>query len=159
MKHLRYFFGLLAFASLTGCATLSQSDAYLLREHHVNPSLYERMSHKDFLSLSDIIELSQRQVPPAFIIHYLGSIGATYHLSSSEVVRLRKAGVNKDVVDYLLATGTAYAPRPYGYYARPVYPYASPYYAPYPYYGGYGYPTVIVGGGYYYGGGYGRHWR
>ena len=157
MKSLHYFFGLLALCIFTGCATLSQSDAYLLREHHVNPSLYERMSHKDFLSISDIIELSQRQVPPSFIIHYLGSIGAAYHLSSSEVVRLRKAGVNKDVVDYMLSTEAAYGPRPYGYYG-------SPYYAPYPYYGGYpyGYPTVIVGGGYYHGGyygGYGHHWH
>jgi len=161
MKYFHFIFAALAIGFFTGCATLSQSDSYLLQEHHVSPALYERMSHKDFLAFSDIIELSQRQLPPSFIIHYLWSIQAVYHLSGSDVSRLKKAGVSKEVIDYMLGTAAVYAPRGY-YYARP---YGDPYYAaPYPYgygYGGYGYgyPTVIVGGGYYGGGYYGRHWH
>ena len=157
MKYFHFFLAALAFGVFTGCATLSQSDSYLLQEHHVSPALYERMLHKDFLTYSDLIELSQRQVPSSFIIHYLWSIRAVYHLSGSDVARLKKAGVSKEVTDYLLESGAVYSPRPYGYYySRPVYPYGDPYYAPYPY-AGYGglYPTVVVGG--YYGGGYRDH--
>ena len=153
MKHL--ILAAIAICLFTGCATLSQSDSYLLQEHHVSPALYERMSHKDFLSLSDIIELSQKKVPSTFIIHYVWSIAAVYHLTGSDITRLKKAGVSKEVIDYLVGTAAAYGPRPYGYYySRPVY--ADPYYAPYPYYGYGAYPTVIIGGGYYGGGYYGH---
>lgn len=159
MKRLHLISAVIVFGLLTGCATLNQSDSYLLQEHHVSPALYDRMNYKEYLTLSDIIELSQRQLPPKFIVHYLWSTYGVYHLSIGDVSRLRKAGVGKEVIDYLKTTESMYAPRRYPYYPRPAYPY-DPYYDPYPYYPygyyGYGYPTVIVGGGY---GGYGHHWH
>lgn len=154
MKSLYLIFAALAFGLLTGCATLHEGDRYLLQEHHVSPSLYARMLHGEPLSLSDVIELSQRQVPPDFIVHYLWTSYAVYHLSSTDISNLRKAGVSKQVIDYMLASGPMYAPRPYSYYGAPGY------YAPYPYYPyGYGYPAVSFGVGYggWYGGGYGCH--
>jgi len=145
MKSLYLVFTVFAFGLLAGCATLHEGDRYLLQEHHVSPVVYNRMLHGERLSLSNIIELSQKQVPPQLIVHYIWKSYAVYHLSETDVSNLRKAGVSKEVIDFLLASGPMYAPRPY------------PYYGPYPYYPyGYGYPTVIYGGGY---GWYGRRWR
>ena len=134
--------GLLAFS---GCATLNPYDRGLLVQHHVSNSLYQRMLHGEPLALEDVIELSRRQLPAGFIIHYLSSTRSAYHLSSGDVARLRKAGVSKEVVDYLLDTPALYAPRPYYYPYPPYYPY-DPYY--------YGGSSVIVGGGYW----HRHHW-
>ena len=136
-----YLIATVALALFTGCTTLHEGDRYLLQDHHVSPALYDRMLHGEPLSLPDIVELSQKQVPPPFIVHYVWKTYAVYHLSGSDISYLHKAGVSQQVIDYLLASGPMFAPRPYPYYP-------APYYAPYPYYPyGYG-PTVIIGGGY-----------
>ena len=136
----------LGIALLSGCSTLSQYDQNMLAQHHVSPTLSQRMHYREPLSLSDIIELSQHRLPNGFIIHYLSSTGAVYDLRGSQSIRLRKAGVSAEVIDYLADSAPVYSVRR-SYYSD---------YAPYPYYSGIGYyggPTVIVGGGYYQGGG------
>ena len=139
-----------ALALLTGCATLNQNDRALLQQHKVSPALYTRMTHEEPLTLTDIMELSRCGLSPDFIIYYVSSNRIAYRLSSSDVSTLKKAGVDKRVIDYLLATRSMYAPSPY--YYGPRYYYGPSYYPPYPY----PYPGVVVGGGYYYGGPY-RH--
>ena len=95
---------LLALACLTGCVTLSQTDQDFLRRHGVSGPLYDRMLHRESLSLADIIELSEKKVSPTFLIQYLRSTVAVYRLGSDDVLLLRKAGVNRAVIDYLLET-------------------------------------------------------
>ena len=149
---------LLAMSFLTGCATLNQRDRNMLGQHQVSPDLYDRMLHKEPLALSDIIELTRKQLPPRFLIDYLDSTRAVYHLTRSDVLRLKKAGVNQDVIDYLLDTTPMYAPQPYYYYS-PVYdPWPGSYYYP-DYYYRRG-PTVIIhdpGWGFHGGGYWGHH--
>jgi len=149
-----FLIALLAMSLLTGCTTLNQRDRDMLGQHHVSPELYEQMLHKEPLALSDIIELSRKQLPPRFIIEYLDSTRASYHLKRSDVTRLKKAGVSQDVIDYLLESAPLYGPEPY-YYSPTFYDsWPSSYYYPeYYYYRG---PTVIIrepawsvhGGGY-----------
>jgi hypothetical protein len=93
------------------------------------------MLHQEPVDLADIVELSHGGLPPPFIIHYLRDTYFVYHLQTEDVLQLRKAGVSKDVIDYLLATPAMYAPGVpplypygpydygYGYYGAPVYPY------------------------------------
>ena len=147
MKFWNLLVAVFVFGFYTGCSTLHEGDRYLLQEHHVSPELYARMLHGEPLSIPDIIDLSRRQVPPPFIVHYIWKTYAVYHLSGSDIATLKKAEVSQQVIDYLLASAPLYAPRPYPYYPpAPV----APYYG-YPY--GYG-PNVIIGGGYGYRGGY-----
>ena len=155
MKNLAFLLLAIAgIAVLSGCSTLSQNDRTVLDQHHVSASLYERMSHRDPLEISDIIELSRRQVPNRFIVHYLDSTDTTFRLSKGEISQLRKAGVSSEVIDYLLDTAPVYSRRPSYYYS------AYPAYGPYPYYPGdyyYGGGTTVIFRG---GGGYShRGWR
>jgi len=156
------WFHLLAIAAaiglLAGCATLNQNDQALLQQHHVSPALYSRMVHEDPLALSDIVELTQRQLSPDFIVYYLSSTRAAYRLSQRDISNLRKAGVSKQVIDYLLSTPARYAPAPY-YYPAVNYYYGPGYYGGPGYYPGYAYPRVYIGGGYYGGGYYGGNYR
>ena len=149
MKLLYLLLAVIMIELFTGCATTNHRDNEMLIEHHVSPQLYSRMMHGQYLPLCDIIELSQRQVPPDFIVHYIWSTHGVYHLSKADVAFLQKNGVSKQVTDFLVATVSIYAPHPHPYW--PYDPYYYPYY-PYGYYGGG--PTVIIGGGY-----YGHHWH
>jgi hypothetical protein len=144
MKSLPLLSAVLVFGLVTGCSTLDKSDVLLLQQHHVSAALSERMIHGEYLDLGDIIELSHRHLPPNFIVHYLWSTYGVYKLSSADISRLQKAGVNKVVIDYLKATPTIFYPRLYpGYYPGPPY---DPFYYPYGYGYGYGVPVVIDGG-------------
>jgi hypothetical protein len=146
---------LLALVFLAGCETLNRQDREVLRAHDVPPDVYDKMLYGDPLSLDDVIELSQRAVPPGLIIHYMREADTVYVLGKSDVKHLRAGGVNETVIAYMLSTAPAYygpaGPSPYGY------PYPGPYYpdGPYPY-GYYGGPVFFVGG---YGPwGWGRGW-
>jgi hypothetical protein len=100
----------LATLLLAGCATLNEADRDVLRQHRVSPALYAKMTHREQLSLPDIMELAERRVPAPFTVHYLRSTVAVYRLKSDDVVLLRKSGVTPQVIDYMLTTPTLYSP-------------------------------------------------
>src|SRR4051812_40541558 len=64
--------------SFAGCATLSEPDRQVLRQHRVSPQLYSKMDHQERLSLPDIMELAERRVSAPFVVHYLRSTYAVY---------------------------------------------------------------------------------
>lgn len=112
---------------------MNRSERATLLQHNVNPAVYDRMVRGDVLTLSDIIELSQRQVPGRLVIHYLYSTRAVYSLDKESLARLRKGGVPQNIIDYLLDTPSLFGPRyvvPDPYYAYGPYDYPYPYYAP-----------------------------
>jgi hypothetical protein len=152
MKSHRILPLILAALFLAGCGTVNQQDREVLRAHDVSPDVYDKMLYGDPLSLDDVIELSQRDVPPGLITKYMYKIDTVYVLAKADVRRLRSAGVNEQVIAYMLST----APQEPGPYPGPyAYPYPGPYYpyGPYPY--GYYGPTIFVGG---YGWGWGHGW-
>jgi hypothetical protein len=144
MKSLRLLPVLLAALFLAGCGTVNQEDRAVLQAHAVPPDVFDKMLYGDPLSLDDVIVLSQRGVPPGLIIHYMYKVDTVYVLGKSDVKRLRAAGVNEQVIAYMLSTAPGYGPGgvppPYAYGAYPYGPY------PYGYYGAYGGPVFFVGG-------------
>jgi hypothetical protein len=112
---------------LGACASLPHRDRSFLQQHAVGGPLYEKMLHQEPLELADIVDLSRRGLPPPFVIHYLRGTYFVYNLKTEDVLELRRAGVAREVIDYLLATPGLYAPG-----IAPLYPYG-----PYDY--GYGY--------------------
>jgi len=146
MKWPQFLASVLALVFLAGCASINRTERQVLVEHRVSPVIYDKMLHGDVLSLGDIIELSQRQVPPGLIIGYLSSTRAVYALDKPGLARLRQGNVCQQVIDYLLDTPSLFAPRPRYYYGGPWYPYGA--YYPYdPYYPCFygGSSVVIVG--------------
>ena len=132
---------------LAGCAAINRAEQKTLVQHNVSPVVCDRMVQGEILTLSDIIELSRRDVAPQLIVHYLYSTRAVYVLDKQALARLNQARVSKDVVDYLLETPSLFAPRfypaPY-YYPAPCYPYGTFY--PYDPWGPrfYGSTSVVV---------------
>ena len=142
-------------AGWTGCQAVSRQDRQVLHAHGVSPDVYDKMLYGDPLSLADVIELSQRAVPPGLVIHYMEGTDVGYRLRKADVQHLRAAGVNEDVISYMLSTSPPYRGPAYG----GGYPYPPPYagypypYAPYDYYGPYDGPVMVVGGYNHWGGG------
>ena len=162
MKHFRFLPLLLISILVAGCETITQQDREVLRAHDVSRDVYDKMLYGDPLSLADVIQLSQRAVPPGLIIHYMDRIDMEYVLRKADVKQLRSAGVNEEVISYMLSTAPPYGPGgpvpyvgplPYGGYPYGGLPFAGPYpyggLTPYGYYGaGYEGPLIFVGGGY-----------
>lgn len=152
MKWSKFLVPVCILALLSGCASIDRSERNTLLQHNVSPVVYDRMMRGEVLSLNDIIELSQRQVPARLVISYLYSTHAVYSLDKPGLALLRKGGVGQNIIDYLLDTPSLFAPRPYYYGERPYYPYGS--YYPYgPYYSPvYGSASVVFVRGH-------GHWR
>jgi len=138
MKHpLPSLLCLLALLLLAGCSSLDRNERRILRAHDVSPVVFDKMSRWQGLSLDDIIELSQRQVPTQLITHYLYSTRVIYTLDKPTLARLQKAKVSQEVITYLLGTPYFFGPK------SPANDYWYPYYDPYPFYG----PVIISGHG------------
>jgi len=152
MKWSKFLVPVCILALLSGCASIDRSERNTLLQHNVSPVIYDRMVRGEVLTLSDIIALSQRQVPARLVISYLYSTRAVYSLDKPGLARLRQGGVGQNIIDYLLDTPSLFALRPYYYAERPYYPYG-PYY-PYAPYGPrfYGGSSVMIVGGH-------GHWR
>ena len=135
---------------MAGCKTVNRQDRAVLRAHDVPEDVYDKMLDHHPLSLEDVITLSQRAVPPGLIIHYMKETDKAYRLGKADMQHLRVAGVEEEVISYMLSTAPPYGPAGYsgGYPYLPPFPGAyGPYYDNYPYGGPY-LPPPVVGGGY-----------
>jgi hypothetical protein len=154
MKFLPIIASICALA-LGACASLDHSERGMLQQHGVAGPLYQKMMHGEPLELGEIIALSQKGLPPRFILDYVHDTHFVYHLKPEDLRELQAAGVSRQIVDYLEATPGMYAPRigypygpyPYGPYPDGPYPYGPygygyrsyGYFGPGPYYPGYRY--------------------
>ena len=150
---------------LAGCETVTPRDRSILQAHEVPGYIFNKMNDAEPLSLSDVMTLSACQVPSGLIIKYMDKSDSVYRLRKTDVDKLRSAGVDDQVISYMLSTAAPYGgggpyggpgayapPAPYGGYPYPYYPYDY-------YYGPYAGPVVVVGGGYHRWGGGGGWWR
>jgi hypothetical protein len=117
---------------LTACGLSEQekADYAAVQRSGVNPVVYNKMVNGDALSLYDVKALARAGVNDGVVIRYMQNLGTIYVLNSNDVQGLLKAGVPKDVVDYMMSTPHIYAPAVY----TSVYwgPYWGPsYYGPY----------------------------
>lgn len=126
MKPLPFAALALGFA-LSGCMTLNEADRAVLQKHRISPDLHARMLRRQPLSPADIMELAEKRVPSSFTVRYLRGTGAVYHLTTDDVLLLRRAGVGKPVIDHLLASPALYAPM-----VDPFWDYHDPFWWPEP---------------------------
>ena len=78
-------FVLLAVAG-TGCSTIS----------FVNPRA---------MTVDDVIRMSEHEVGPDIIIRQIEVTGSRYELSADDIVALTEAGVNEDVIEFMVGSG------------------------------------------------------
>ena len=137
---------------LAGCGLSPQQKADYARVESagVSPAIYDKMVHGDDLSIWDIEALSRAGVSSGIILRYIRDHGTVYYLHTDDVTQMRKAGVDRSVIDYMLRTAQGgwwgYGPYPYAY--GPYGPWGpwgpDPFWGPYPGFYGPGYGGVIV---------------
>jgi hypothetical protein len=124
--------GVLLFAA-TGCSTSvrSQRDALLLevRQRNAPIGVVARMQNLQPLRADDLVALHKSTVPERVMADYINLTGTSYVLNQETISRLRKEGLSREFVDFLLATPQLYpqvvrvvdyVPAPYPVY-YPVY--------------------------------------
>lgn len=92
--------GLIA-GSLIGYA-LDEQDRKVMEKS--SPRTVDRMDREEPLTLNDVIKLSQGGVSDGAIIQYIHEQKTTYHLTQTQVRRLRDAGVSARVIQYMQET-------------------------------------------------------
>ena len=148
------------FLAACGLSDQQKADYAHVEEAGVSPAIYDKMVHGDDLSIWDIEALSRAHVGSGIILRYLRDHDTVYYLHSDDITGMRKAGVDRSVVDYMLQTarGGWWGMGPYPNYAYPG-PYGP--WGPYGPYGPYGdpfwYPGFYGGVGIYYHGHGGYH--
>jgi hypothetical protein len=93
----------------SSCA-LNKRDRQYLRHRGVAGDVFAKMKHHEPLDLDDIIELSHQSVSGPFIVHYLRPTYYVYHLTSDDIARLQRSGVEEGVIRYLVATPAMFSP-------------------------------------------------
>ena len=102
---------------LAGCTTLtyltvlSDKDRLELQSHKVPNSLYEQMVLREPISFRDVAMLSKCQVSTNFIISYVDTSGARYHLTDDDIAWLRTEEVNQDLIAHLKEVHPPFATR------------------------------------------------
>jgi hypothetical protein len=83
------------------------------------------------VTVDQVVQMSQDQVPAADIIAKMQEAGTVYRLSGSQLAKLKEQGVPDEVLDYMQSTYLAYAERQAVSRYDPYF--WGPYWGPYPY--------------------------
>lgn len=70
-----------------------------------SPRTINRMDRGDPLTINDVIKLSQGGVSDDAIIHYMEEAETQYHLSQTQIRRLRDEGVSQRVIHFMVESG------------------------------------------------------
>ncbi len=100
---------------------------------------HQHVVRVDPVTTARILELSEAGTPAAEIIRQIDFSNTVYHMTSEDVVDLRREGVAPEVIDHMMQTERRHAQRRARYYRGPAY-YYDPWY-PYshrPFYPGFG---------------------
>ena len=105
MKRISVISFLAILSLLTGCATaVRRTNAATAAQFGADVVVLDKLERGARLSLTDLEELGSRGVPEDVILAHLQRSNAAYRLTTSDVLRLREAGVTDRVIDYLLAS-------------------------------------------------------
>lgn len=101
-----YLISILAILSLlTGCATaVRKTNTATAAQFGADVIVLDKLERGARLSLMDLEELGRRGVPEDVMLAHLRRSNDAYRLTTSEVLRLREAGVTDRVIDHLLAS-------------------------------------------------------
>lgn len=110
----------LAVLTSGGCATAGSrprsTAAFAAAERGAPAALVSTLQNGARLSLGDIEHLAGLKMPDDLTLAYLHDSGATYQLTTAQIVRMRDAEVSDRVIDYLLTTPNRVAVRYPGNY-------------------------------------------
>ncbi len=93
---------LLLAAALSGCATFNDTELASVRGRGVSPAVMSKLDRGRALAPADVIELTRRGVPDAWIIRQLEDHDVDSLVSKSDLAALRRAGVRPAVIDSVL---------------------------------------------------------
>ena len=89
----------------SGCTTAARRNTALVAaQYGTDVFVLDKLQRGARLNLADLEELGRRGVPENVILAHLNRRDDAYRLTTTEVVRLREAGVSDGVIDYLLAS-------------------------------------------------------
>lgn len=130
----------------SGCATAARRNTALVAaQYGTDVFVLDKLERGARLSFADLEELGRRGVPENAILAHLNRRDDAYRLTTTQVVRLREAGVSDGVIDYLLASRERRTYPAYGY----TYGYHDAFGH---HYGGFGQGGFRYGGGRHFGG-------
>jgi len=88
----------------------SQRDALLLevRQRNAPIGVVARMQNLQPLETDDFLALHKSSVPEKVMTDYIKLTGTSYVLNQETIERLRKQGLSREFVDFLLATPQLY---------------------------------------------------
>ena len=100
----------------SGCATAARRNTALVAaQYGTDVFVLDKLERGARLTFADLEELGRRGVPENVILAHLNRRDDGYRLTTTQVVRLREAGVGDGVIDYLLASRERRAYPVYGY--------------------------------------------
>jgi len=88
-----------AAGGLVGNSLDAQDRERLSRDH---PQTLQKVDDEKQLSIHDVINMSNAGVAPDTIIAMIKKTNSRFYLTSDEVIRLQKAGVDEKVVNYMV---------------------------------------------------------
>ena len=88
-----------AAGGLVGNALDAQSQRNLEKD---SPSTMRKIEKNQKLSINDVIAMSQAGVSPDTIISMIENSKSEFYLTSSEVIKLKNAGVSEKVINYMI---------------------------------------------------------
>jgi hypothetical protein len=105
----RFLLLLLGAAALAGCASFDRAELTHVRSRGVSARVVAKLDRGRPLAPVDVIELTQRGVPPDWIIRQIEDHGVDSIISRSDVLSLRRAGVRSTVIDAMLRASDRFA--------------------------------------------------
>jgi outer membrane lipoprotein SlyB len=90
-----------ASGALVGAA-LDEQDRKIMAER--SPNTLDKIDRKEQLTLEDIKNMSQNGLSDKVIIGQIQNTESIFHLSTEELIELKKAGVSEAVIDYMIQT-------------------------------------------------------
>lgn len=102
----------------------------------------------------DVVAMHQSGFADSLIVQKIRYSGATFHLNTNDIAKLKGQGISDTVISAMLRTEARRSVVYYDPYWGPYWWYDGPHFAPYSYYDGPYYPRVSVGFDYVYRGGF-----
>lgn len=70
-----------------------------------SPQTLERIDRGQPMTVQDVKNMSRSGLKDETIINQIKASNSVYHLTSEQIIDLKKAGVSENVIDYMIETG------------------------------------------------------
>ena len=85
-------------------AALDEQDRKIMQQN--SPSNLNKIDNKEQLSLYDVKEMAKNGLSDNVIVGQIKSTNSVFHLTSEEIIDLKKSGVSEPVIEYMIHTGS-----------------------------------------------------